>query len=760
MPKPMADRDRRSRRPRSLRLGLLSGLFSIACAATGAASSFNVTPISWSTMPEPSAYSPSALLNLNALRGFDARIMAFERPTYEALPTTSGGYLDFGGIGESEIRPPAFTAYSVAVSVATGAYSPTVAGVGLTDARGFAVDLSRSVAASHRVNTSGGFGNQWQSALWAASAGYAGWLLWDDLSIGDRDNVARMVEYEADRFLNANPPDWDGSGGDSKTEENSWNATVLDLAVSMMPGHRNASLWFEKATEYRVSATAVPADVTSGELLHGVPLSDWTDGFNVYADGSVINHNIHPHPTYAAATIKQNGQAVNAYGLAGLDTPSSLAHNLDLIYDNLVTAEWSSPPYRSPGGTIYQPDGTIYWPGSGESNRRHKYYLFAAIDRLVDAADADTLSGTDAADWEALHWEQTLAQLANPDGPNAADGIAGYNPPHSVATSWLSHYLGARDAIRLSDAPLDAWPLPEPPRLSTIDDVVLVNGVEIASIVIDGQEIPRSSLINGRLTDFRDADAAQITVDDGSGAPAKPSDLLRDWSVSSGLANFDEIVVTLDQAVYDVEGAEIVIVDVGSTSDQFSVTINGTTRPFSQSGVDYTTERFDFDIYESTTNGATNSVSDLDGETFVSQSTTAESNRVFKLLDLADFGLAPGEAVTDLTITNTSGAFDTMAVFAVLGGGTIGGDYNGDGYVDAADFVLMRDSMGGDAAAHFWPGSRNPTASGPIGWVDHTYWASQLGNSTTAPPVEAIPEPTTAVFLSLAALLALRSRRS
>ena len=60
--------------------------------------------------------------------------------------------------------------------------------------------------------------NQWQSALWATSAGQAAWLLWDDLTPAERGLAARMICDEADRFVAAKPPSQ--VERDTKAEEN------------------------------------------------------------------------------------------------------------------------------------------------------------------------------------------------------------------------------------------------------------------------------------------------------------------------------------------------------------------------------------------------------------------------------------------------------------------------------------------------------------------------------------------------------------
>jgi hypothetical protein len=144
----------------------------------------------------------------------------------------TGTYLDFGGTGEGNIRPAASEAYALAVALATGVYDATAPGVSESAARAIALKLARSVAFRHRVNqATGGWGNAWQSALWTALAGAAGWLLWADLSSTDREYVRKMVEFEANRFIGWQVPYWKDRNGnalrpceDTAAEESAWNA--------------------------------------------------------------------------------------------------------------------------------------------------------------------------------------------------------------------------------------------------------------------------------------------------------------------------------------------------------------------------------------------------------------------------------------------------------------------------------------------------------------------------------------------------------
>lgn len=106
------------------------------------------------------------------------------------------------------------------------------------------VKLIGSLAYRHKANSGKeGWGDLWQSALWAAQAATAGWMMWDFLSPEQQEMVCRMTVYEADRFLDYKVPYYrDVQGnviykGDSKAEENAWNSNILVIASTMMPGH-------------------------------------------------------------------------------------------------------------------------------------------------------------------------------------------------------------------------------------------------------------------------------------------------------------------------------------------------------------------------------------------------------------------------------------------------------------------------------------------------------------------------------------------
>jgi hypothetical protein len=81
-------------------------------------------------------------------------------------------YLDFGGTAEANIRYPAMEAAAIATAVKLNIYNASYTGVSQANALAECAKLVRSLAYRHKVNLgSTGWGNDWQSAVWAAMAG-------------------------------------------------------------------------------------------------------------------------------------------------------------------------------------------------------------------------------------------------------------------------------------------------------------------------------------------------------------------------------------------------------------------------------------------------------------------------------------------------------------------------------------------------------------------------------------------------------------
>ena len=88
-------------------------------------------------------------------------------------------------------------------------------------------------------------------------------------------------------------------------------------------------------------------------------------------------------------------------------------------------------------------------------------------------------------------------------------------------------------------------------------------------------------------------------------------------------------------------------------------------------------------------------------------------------------GVFTASAMEDLTgrYTTTDGLVNVFNVQFVTEAGQPG-DYNGNGTVDAGDYTLWRNNLGGAASALQ---NRNPANTGPVNAADYTFWKTNYG---------------------------------
>jgi len=132
------------------------------------------------------------------------------------------------------------------------------------------------------------------------------------------------------------------------------------------------------------------------------------------------------------------------------------------------------------------------------------------------------------------------------------------------------------------------------------------------------------------------------------------------------------------------------------------------------------------------------------------------------VFDILDFGSIAGAFdAFDLPLLATGLAWDTsglltMGTLEVIDFVGIPGDFNADGWVDAADFTVWRDNFGADESLLPAGSSDN---SGTIDAADYDLWSLNFGNSIASSNA-IVPEPS--VWVSFAAiacgLIAMRRR--
>lgn len=120
-----------------------------------------------------------------------------------------------------------------------------------------------------------------------------------------------------------------------------------------------------------------------------------------------------------------------------------------------------------------------------------------------------------------------------------------------------------------------------------------------------------------------------------------------------------------------------------------------------------------------------------------------------------------GSVLTSLGTLTTVGTVDSSVAFTTLvttnlTAGVSTGDYNGDGFVNAADYTVWRDNFGATVTAGTLA---DGDGSGEIDNGDYTVWTSNFGLGTTSSFSTAVPEPASLLLLLLASTAALSTRR-
>jgi hypothetical protein len=114
-----------------------------------------------------------------------------------------------------------------------------------------------------------------------------------------------------------------------------------------------------------------------------------------------------------------------------------------------------------------------------------------------------------------------------------------------------------------------------------------------------------------------------------------------------------------------------------------------------------------------------------------------------------------GTTFTTIQMTGWDSTFGTdNYVYAFPG---IAGDYNNDGLVDAADYVVWRKNVGGPA--NLLP---NNSDGGPIGTAHFNTWRANFGMMAPASASHShsiVPEPATSLILIIVATAGCRIRR-
>ena len=184
----------------------------------------------------------------------------------------------------------------------------------------------------------------WESSLWAMSVAYSAFFQWDKLSEAQKGYIYNMLKAECNYELNRTiPTKYDG---DTKAEENGWEADVLAAALGLFPNDPLAPKWFERMRQFAINSYSHTNDATNNNVIDEwydtKTVADLYQGQNLYNDYTLQNHNLF-HTSYQNVVMQELGEAALALKLfqTGLGyeekwKTNALMHNNQQVMDNVL----------------------------------------------------------------------------------------------------------------------------------------------------------------------------------------------------------------------------------------------------------------------------------------------------------------------------------------------------------------------------------------------------------------------------------------
>ena len=199
----------------------------------------------------------------------------------------------------------------------------------------------------------------WESSLWAMSVAYSAFFQWDKLSDTQKSHIYALLKAECNYELERGIPT--GYAGDTKAEENGWEADVLAATLGLFPDDALAPKWFERLREFAINSYSHPSDQTNTTVIDAwydtKTIADLYKGQNLYDDYSLQNHNLF-HTSYQNVVQQELGEAALALklfqqGLHGTETwkTNALMHHNQEVQDSILN--WLALP----DGELAMPNG-------------------------------------------------------------------------------------------------------------------------------------------------------------------------------------------------------------------------------------------------------------------------------------------------------------------------------------------------------------------------------------------------------------------
>lgn len=199
----------------------------------------------------------------------------------------------------------------------------------------------------------------WESSLWAMSVAYSAFFQWDSLSDRQKGYIYNLLKAECNYELERTIPT--GYKGDTKAEENGWEADVLAATLGLFPNDPLAPKWFERLREFAVNSYSHPSDASNTAIADAwydnKTIADLYRGQNLYDDYSLQNHNLF-HTSYQNVVMQELGEAALAMKMfqqhlhgEEIWRTSTLMHNNQQVQDSILN--WLALP----DGELAMPNG-------------------------------------------------------------------------------------------------------------------------------------------------------------------------------------------------------------------------------------------------------------------------------------------------------------------------------------------------------------------------------------------------------------------
>ncbi|MBQ7451885.1 MAG: hypothetical protein IJV60_04960 [Prevotella sp.] len=133
----------------------------------------------------------------------------------------------------------------------------------------------------------------WESSLWAMSVAYSAFFQWTDLSDTQKNYIYKLLKAECNYELGRTIPT--GYSGDTKAEENGWEADILAATLGLFPNDDLAEQWYNRLREFAINSYSQKDDATDNTVIDPAydnkTVANLYKGKNLYDDYTLQNHN-------------------------------------------------------------------------------------------------------------------------------------------------------------------------------------------------------------------------------------------------------------------------------------------------------------------------------------------------------------------------------------------------------------------------------------------------------------------------------------